>query len=181
LPFGRADAATLRRELTALAAPQATLMESVARGVFKGGLPWTMIFIGMGLAVLVILIDLWLAKRESNFRMPVLAVAVGIYLPFYLSVPIFLGGLLAWAALRKEPATEEGESSPGEHNGLLFSAGLITGEAVMGILLAIPIAVSGPKVLAFWGTHESSIPGMILLVLVCGLLYRYATRAQPDS
>lgn len=163
-----------------LAAPQATLMESVARGVFQGGLPWTMIWIGMGLAVVVILIDVWLKSRESTFRMPVLAVAVGVYLPFYLTVPIFIGGLLAWAAFRKRPKSSEGQST-GEHNGLLFSAGLITGEAVMGILLAIPIAFSGPKVLALWGKHESSLPGMALLALVCFLLYRYATQHKGNE
>lgn len=163
-----------------LAAPQATLMESVARGVFQGGLPWTMIWIGMGIAVLVILLDLYLKSKGSSFRTPVLAVAVGIYLPFDLSVPIFVGGFLAWIAQKvREQGQSPGQadtqnSHPGEHNGLLFSAGLITGEAVIGILLAIPIAIKGPKALAFWGTHESSLPGLLLMALVGFLLYHFA-------
>jgi putative OPT family oligopeptide transporter len=75
-----------------LAAPQATLMAAVAGGVFGGGLPWTMVIAGMIVAVLIIALDLWLEKRGSEFRAPVLAVAVGIYLPFELSVAILLGG-----------------------------------------------------------------------------------------
>jgi len=83
-----------------LAAPQATLMAAVAGGVFKGGLPWTMITVGMVVAVLIIALDLWLESRDSDFRTPVLAVAVGIYLPFELSVAIMFGGLIAWAVSR---------------------------------------------------------------------------------
>ncbi|MGI9542948.1 MAG: OPT family oligopeptide transporter, partial [Cyclobacteriaceae bacterium] len=63
----------------ALAAPQATLMQSVAEGVFGGGLPWTMVYIGMAIGVLIILLDKIQEKRGSDFRIPVLAVAVGLY------------------------------------------------------------------------------------------------------
>jgi len=78
----------------ALAAPQANLMASVARGVFKGELPWNYIYIGMAVAAGVIALDVYLQKRGSLFRTPVLAVAIGFYLPFELSVPIFAGGLI---------------------------------------------------------------------------------------
>ena len=80
----------------ALAAPQATLMESVAKGVFTGELPWTMVYIGMALGVLIILLDQIQLRRGSDFRIPVLAVAVGVYLPFELDSAIMLGGLIAW-------------------------------------------------------------------------------------
>ncbi len=125
----------------ALAAPQANLMASVASGVFKGELPWNYIYIGMAVAVGVIALDVYLQKRGSSFRTPVLAVAIGFYLPFELSVPIFAGGLIHYAVKRyhtkKNMKKEQTEES--NRNGLLFASGLITGEALTGILLAIPI------------------------------------------
>ncbi len=164
-----------------LRAPQATLMASVADGVFKGGLPWLMVGIGMGLAVLVIALDQWLKRRESSFRTPVLAVAVGVYLPFELSVPILVGGLIAWAAGKvgaRAKASREAQETAGRH-GLLFSAGLITGEALVGILLAVPIVISGKSdALAFWGSHDHSWPGALLLAAIVVALFRVA-RPRP--
>src|SRR5690606_35913393 len=69
-----------------LKAPQATLMAAVARGVFTADLPWTIIAVGAGLAMVVIGLDRLLAARRSGARVPVLAVAVGVYLPLELSV-----------------------------------------------------------------------------------------------
>lgn len=167
-----------------LAAPQATLMAAVAGGVFHGGLPWTMITIGMGVAVVVISFDLWLQARKSEFRTPVLAVAIGIYLPLQLSVAIFLGGVIAWLAgrfFRKRGASADAHAA-GERNGLLFAAGLITGEALVGILLAIPIvATSNADVLAYWGEHEGVLPGVLLLAAVVYWLYRMATRVEAGA
>jgi putative OPT family oligopeptide transporter len=159
----------------ALAAPQAMLMASVAKGVFRGGLPWTMVGIGMAMAVAIIACDSWLERRGSSFRTPVLAVAVGIYLPFELSVPILLGGLVAHGAGRyfAKHAAKHGEQKTaplrelGERHGLLFAAGLITGEALVGIAMAIPIVVTGDKdVLALFGSHHGTAPGIVLLALV---------------
>jgi putative OPT family oligopeptide transporter len=169
-----------------LAAPQATLMAAVAGGVFGGGLPWTMVIAGMIVAVLIILLDLWLEKRGSEFRAPVLAVAVGIYLPFELSVAIMLGGVVAWLVARRRSrieatvpvATRAGFSkwtTTGDRHGLLFAAGLITGEALVGILLAIPIVVTGNRnALAVFGVHGWVWPGVVLLALVMIGLYRVA-------
>lgn len=143
-----------------LTAPQATLMASVAEGVFRGGLPIPMVGIGMTLAIFVIGLDFFLEKRQTSFRTPVLALAVGIYLPFELSVPILIGGLIA-------------HFSGVGNNGILFAAGLITGEALIGIAMAIPIVVYGrADVLAFWGIHEGNFPGIVCLALVAFLLYR---------
>jgi putative OPT family oligopeptide transporter len=158
-----------------LPAPQATLMASVARGVFQGGLPVNMVFVGILLAVVVIAVDASLERRGSSFRMPVLAMAIGIYLPLQLSVAIFLGGLIAWLAGRTHPTTEAREA--GERSGVLFAAGLITGEALIGIGMAIPIVASGrADVLAFWGVYDDNWPGMVLLAIVMYLLYRSAAR-----
>ncbi len=125
----------------ALAAPQANLMASVARGVFKGELPWNYIYIGMAVAAGVIALDVYLQKRGSSFRTPVLAVAIGFYLPFELSVPIFGGGLIHYAVKRyhTKKNTKKEQTEESNRNGLLFASGLITGEALTGILLAVPI------------------------------------------
>ncbi len=133
----------------ALKAPQATLMSSVADGVFQRNLPWTMIFIGAAIAVAIIIYDKWLESRNSEFRAPVLAVAVGIYLPLELSVPIFIGGMVAWAAERNIARRRDqfGQAfdevaMKASRRGLLFASGLITGEALVGIILAIPFAAA---------------------------------------
>ena len=155
-------------------------MASVARGVFVGGLPVDMVVIGMGLAIAVIALDLWLERRQTQFRTPVLALAVGIYLPLELSVPIFFGGLVAlWAgrARRRSAVTEPAPSTHG--HGLLFAAGLITGEALTGIGMAIPIVIFGRSdILAFWGVYEGNLPGVLLLALVILFLYRTAAASE---
>jgi putative OPT family oligopeptide transporter len=127
-----------------LIAPQATLMASVAKGMFGGHLPWGMITIGALIGVAIILVDIYLKRRNAPFHAPVLAVAVGIYLPLELSVPIFVGGLIAYLVERRlgvNGETVEGERA--KRNGILFAAGLITGEALTGIVIAIPIVMSG--------------------------------------
>jgi putative OPT family oligopeptide transporter len=133
----------------ALQAPQATLMASVAGGVFNRNLPWAMIYIGAAIAVVLIILDKVLESRGSEFRTPVLAVAVGIYLPLELSVAIFIGGMIAWLASRHFKANKarlgdsyENVVAAAGRRGLLFSSGLITGEALIGIALAIPFAAS---------------------------------------
>ncbi|MHC4867613.1 MAG: OPT family oligopeptide transporter [Planctomycetota bacterium] len=127
----------------ALSAPQASLMASVAKGVFQGGLPWGYFGIGMGLAVFIIAIDLYLQAKKYPFRTPVLAVAIGFYLPFQLSVPIFIGGLISLAvkAYHKQRQSDTEDVEASDRRGLLMASGLITGEALMGILVAIPIVV----------------------------------------
>ncbi len=122
-----------------LSAPQATLMKSVADGVFTGNLPWTFVYIGGAIAVALILMDLRQEKIGSDFRVPVLAVAVGIYLPITLTVPIFIGGMI------NHLGKKAGGSESSEKRGLLMSSGFITGEALMGIMVAVPIFLSGQK------------------------------------
>ncbi len=174
----------------ALAAPQATLMASVAAGVFEGGLPKNMVAIGAFLAVAIIILDLVLEKRGSVFRTPVLAVAVGIYLPLELSTPILFGGLISLAAhrwhMRRISAEAEGElqsslievRDSSMRTGLLFAAGLITGEALIGILLAIPIVIfKGENPMDIGSRFDflpSVWPGVILMALVMFALYRVA-------
>jgi putative OPT family oligopeptide transporter len=166
-----------------LAAPQATLMASVARGMFGGELPWDIIAVGAGVGAAIILIDHLLKARGSSFRVPVLAAAIGIYLPLELMVPIFLGGLLAYLVERRHGmvGTHDESARDRVHRpGTLFAAGLITGEALMGILIAIPIVVSGrADVLAMPESLQfGQWVGLAVLALVGWLLYRTGTRSR---
>lgn len=175
-----------------LKAPQATLMAAVARGVFTGDLPWPIIAVGAALAVVVIVVDRTLEARQSPVRVPVLAVAVGVYLPFELSVPILLGGIVAEVARRSwrrpraatgttsEPVEERGAVA--QRRGLLLCAGLITGEALAGIGLAIPIVASGrADVLSPWGAIEAIWPSLALIALVLFLLVRVSGAPRVGS
>ncbi len=167
-----------------LLAPQANLMASVATGIFGGELPWTTIGIGAAIGAAIIIFDLWLQASGRKFRVPVLACAIGIYLPIELMVPIFLGGLLAHIVERKMGgARNEEEHGQIHRKGMLFSAGLITGEALMGIFIAIPIVITGradvlalPESMQFGGWL-----GLLLLSVIAWLLYRYATKPEEKA
>ncbi len=129
-----------------LLAPQATLMAAVARGMFGGSLPWSMVVTGGCIGSAIIVLDEILRRRGAAFRVPVLAAAVGIYLPLDVTMPIFLGGAIAWLAGRRlrrrvPGATDEDIERLGR-KGVLFAAGLISGEALMGIVIAVPIVLS---------------------------------------
>ncbi len=160
-----------------LSAPQATLMASLAQGVFGKGLPWHLVGLGAVIGIATIWIDRLQEARGAALRFPVLAVALGFYLPLKLSATILLGGLIAALARRMTPHS----GKAGTHGGLLFAAGLVTGEALMGIFLALPIAL-----ISFWpslGTDPLRLfdvpplgpwPGVLVIGGVAVLLYRAA-------
>jgi len=166
-----------------LSAPQATLMASLTKSVFGTGLPWTLVGLGAAIGVLVILADRLMERRGSDFRLPVLAVALGVYLPLKLSAAIFAGGLIA--ELAKQTA---GWGDDPSRRGLLFAAGLITGEALMGIILAVPIALT-----ALWpslGADPFTLfdvppfggwPGLLVVALAGAALYRVAVGSSKTS
>jgi len=164
-----------------LPAPQANLMGTVAYGVFEGGLPKVIIGIGAAIAVAVIMLDAWLTRRGSKFHVPVMAFAVGVYLPFELNVPIFLGGVVAWGvqrALDRAGASAERRGEV-ERTGLLAAAGFITGEALLGIGLAVPVALKHDEnaIALFGGAHKDfTIPALMFVGLVMVLLYKLALR-----
>ncbi len=163
--------------VNALAAPQATLMASVASGIFGSGLPWDMVGIGAAVGAVVIMLDEWLKRSGKSWRAPVLAVAVGIYLPLELSTPIFAGGLIAAFATRwHRRRNPTGDPELLKQTGLLFSAGLIAGEALIGVLIAIPIVTSGDaNVLAVAETMQpGKWAGLAVLLVVGWWLYRVA-------
>ena len=163
----------------ALAAPQATLMASVAKGMFGGGdINWNMVLTGGVIGAAIIALDETLKARGSSWRTPVLAAAVGIYLPLELTVPIFLGGLLSYIVERMARVPNDPEAKEKLHRrGVLFAAGLITGEALMGIFIAIPIVLSGDReVLALPAALQTGawgeLLGLIFLGFVAWLLLR---------
>ncbi len=151
-----------------LTAPQATLMMSVATGIFGGELPWNIITIGGVIGAIIIAIDQYLKAKGSTFRMPVLAVAVGLYLPFELDSSIFLGGVLAWMIDRGARQVKDKDLiDKASNSGLLIASGLITGEALMGILIALLVSLSLDLTIS-----EVPIGGSWLgLILLGGILY----------
>jgi len=168
-----------------LLAPQATLMASVSKGLFGGQLPWGMIAIGAAIGVGIIVVDEILKARGSAFRTPVLAVAVGIYLPIELMTPIFLGGLIGFIAERsmRKAGCAEADLERRGRKGLLFAAGMITGEALMGIAIAVPIVTSGSAdVLALPASmHFGEWLGLIVLTVLGWMMYRTATQADTQT
>lgn len=117
-----------------LPAPQAGLFASLTEGFFgKGTLPKEMVFIGMIVGVVILIVDEILRRCESKVRLHLMPVAVGIYLPLGLSVPIVLGGIIRALVDRTNPP----ESEEGTHRGILMTSGLIAGESLVGVVLGI--------------------------------------------
>ena len=143
----------------ALKAPQAVLFASLARGlVDSGDIPWNMVMIGAAIGVILIVINFFLERSKTAFRTHVMPVAVGIYLPLSLSVPIFCGGLLRYLLSRKS----DDEKGPG----VLFASGLIAGEALMGIFLAVAITT---------GLKQEMLSVLLFLILAL-FFYRTAIK-----
>ena len=153
-------------------------LAAVAKGIFGGGLPWPMIELGAGLGVAVIVLDRWLAHTGRGFRTPVLAVAVGVYLPLELTTPIFLGGLLAALASRWHRAHGGTGEESERRDGLLYASGLIAGEAILGVLVAIPIVATGRvDVLSLpLQVPYAQWAGLLVLGVIARWLYRAAIR-----
>ena len=134
-----------------LSAPQATLMTTIAQGIFSGNLEWTYICVGIGLGAVVIVADRVLRKStDGRWGLPALAVGMGIYLPPSVNMPIVAGAVLAWLVSRHlakkgrgfdEKAAADMKAGA-ERRITLFSAGLIVGESLIGVILAFVIAAS---------------------------------------
>ena len=128
----------------ALSAPQATLMTTISQGIFTNKLEWTYILTGVVLGAVLITIDAFLKKVSNKvFGLPVIAVGIGIYLPPSINMPVIVGAFLAWIMTRHIAKLGNKEvSAKAERFGTLFSAGLIVGESLMGVILAFIIAAS---------------------------------------
>jgi putative OPT family oligopeptide transporter len=138
-----------------LAAPQAGIFRDIVNSVFSQNVPWGLLGIGALLAILIIVLDEIARKSNSTFRLHVMPVAIGLYLPFYLTVPILLGGIVKMLFSRKS------KSKAGER-GVLFASGLIAGEAIMGIIFA--------ALVFFIFTGDREVPVIIKLPYVKNIL-----------
>ncbi len=151
-----------------LVAPQAGLFASLAEGFFgNGSIPWDMVKWGVGLGVLILIADIPLASKDSSFRLHVMPVAVGIYLPAELSVPILLGGLLHWMISRRP------DSDGPVKRSVLIASGIIAGESLMGVGLGL-FAFLGPE-------STKTLMSLVVLGLVLGGVYYIAVRSKPET
>ena len=156
-----------------LAAPQATLMKMIVEGVMSAELPWDLVFIGAFIAVLVEVIGI-----------PVLPFAIGIYLPVHLNACIMVGGLvrLAFDKMKKKEAEKEAIVS----DGILFCSGMIAGEGLVGIILALlavfgidkVIDISGLLNLPEWASSIGSLV-VFALIIICLLKFSLWKKRKP--
>ena len=121
----------------ALAAPQATLMSTIARGIFLHQLDWTMITIGLALGVALIVVASVLRRR--GLSLPVLAVGIGLYLPPTVTVTLVIGALLSWLTDRRAGMRSE----ECRQRGTMLASGFIVGESLIGVALAGVIGAAG--------------------------------------
>ena len=131
-----------------LPAPQAGLMAQLTKGIIGGEMAWGLLIIGAAFAVALLLCG----------ARAMMLIAVGMYLPFDTSAAIFAGGVISWLASRLNASRTESERAGIAERGTLLASGLIAGEAIMGILLAVQFLAGIPS-LARLVTGADSIPG----------------------
>lgn len=153
-------------------APQAKLFSSLAQGFFGGeALPWNWIIAGAVLGVLIFTVDALLKRAGTKTRLHVMPVAIGIYLPVGISLPMLVGGLINHALQSKKKDTEPG---------VLASSGVIAGESIVGVILAVLAYFNltslnwGEKV----GEHGLMALSAVGIVAFCAWFYRQANRAS---
>ena len=149
----------------ALPAPQATLMKMIVEGVMGGNLPWNLVFTGVFLAIAL-----------EILRIPVMPFAIGLYLPIYLNTSIMIGGVVRWfmdsrknvdAKLKEEQTTR----------GTLFCAGMIAGEGLVGILLAV-FAVFG--ISTALSIDLGNIGGVVLMIVMIACLLAFSMKKKKN-
>ena len=168
----------------ALAAPQATLMATIAKGIFLHQLDWTMILIGIGLGVLLVIGDTALKRRGPG--LPVLAVGLGLYLPPTVTVTLVIGALLSWLTgrllRRRGGADDDSMLDAHRRRGVMLASGFIAGESLMGVALAAVIGASGREdVLSLTGPSYAGTAawlGLAAFVLVCAGFVRHVVHVQ---
>lgn len=169
-----------------LAAPQAGLMATVAQGAFSHQLQWGMIGVGAFIAIVCVIIDEILKKRFGT-RLPVLAVGLGIYLPLDSSVPVVIGGVLAYLVqTRLSQLYQRGKQNNEEqiqkhrHRGLLLACGIVAGASLMGVVLAIPFALKqSSDALRIMPQEYMPFAGVLSILvtfILCAWIYRVVLR-----
>ncbi|MDH6245196.1 oligopeptide transporter, OPT family [Mycobacterium sp. OTB74] len=165
----------------ALAAPQAALISSLAKGVFGGSLDWSLLGLGAVIGVGVIVADETLS-RTSRFVLPPLAVGMGMYLPMSLTLIIPVGGVLGyvydrWAGRSGDSAAD---TERRKRLGVLVATGMIVGESLYGVVFAGFVAGTGrEEPLAVFPRNEGTLAeviGVVAFVVVVGWLYKWTQR-----
>ncbi len=169
----------------ALAAPQAALISSLAEGVFGGSLDWGLIGLGALIGAAIIAIDEILGKTTNNrFRLPPLAVGMGMYLPMELTVMITVGALIGWFYNRWAERSG-GSAARKKRSGILLATGLIVGESLFGVVFAGIVAATGDDApLALLGdgfATWANILGVLVFVALIALLYRRTQRIGSED
>jgi putative OPT family oligopeptide transporter len=160
-----------------LAAPQATLISALAKGVIQGQIDWRLIGTGAIVGALIVAID-QLLRVGGRFRLPPLAVGLGIYLPAATTMPVVAGAVAGWYFNRW--AARQRDADRARQLGVLVASGFIVGESVFGVLLAGLIVGTGrPAPLALvgdWFATPALFIGGIAFVIVVAGMYRMAAR-----
>ena len=166
----------------ALFAPQAELIGAIVQGAFQGNLNLEMVMLGAIIAVVLIVL-----------RMPVMSVAIGIYLPLLLSVPIMLGGIISYFAihaaylrvdgnLNSEPSPEAHKAGKDvENRGVLIGAGFIAGESIMGVFIAVLIVAKWELDVFFGVTTLNNFFSLAFFGWFTAVFIWLATRALPSG
>jgi putative OPT family oligopeptide transporter len=142
-------------------APQATLMKMIVEGIMGGDLPWALVFIGVFLAI-----------GLEILRIPVMPFAIGLYLPIYMNATIMIGGIVRGLMDSRKNVDEETKERQAT-DGTLFCAGMIAGEGLIGILLAI-LAVIGVNMNLSQSVNFGNIGGLVLIALMVLSLLKFS-------
>ena len=145
-------------------AAQATMMKMLVEGIMNADLPWALIFIGVFVAVVI-----------EILKVPVMPFAVGMYLPFSLSAGIMAGGIVRYIVEKIKGSDEEKKERADK--GVLFTSGMIAGEGIMGIILAVLAVAKVDSVIAL----SISTPQIVSLIIFIALLFYLYTRCMKKS
>lgn len=161
---------------TELPAAQATLMKMVVEGVMGGNLPWTLVFIGVFIAIVIEILGI-----------PVLPVAIGLYLPIHLSAPIMAGGLLRFVLEKRKYASEQHKENTIQ-SGVLYASGMIAGEGIVGILLAVfaIVSIGGTPIsdlinISARGISLGNLGGLLFFAALLFTIYFFAVKSEKHA
>ena len=142
-------------------APQAQLMKMIVEGIMGGNLPWGLVFVGVFLAICL-----------EILRIPVMPFAIGLYLPIYLNATIMIGGIVRGLLDRRKGVDEKTKTAQAT-DGTLYCAGMIAGEGLVGILLAI-FAVVGISLDMSGVVNLGNIGGVVLMIIMILSLLKFS-------
>ncbi len=146
-----------------LPAPTAAMLAAVTEAVFRGDLPWKMMFAGAGIILAVIVVNR-IFNLQRVIKLSMLGIAIGMYLPVTSTVPLFVGGMIAfWVQRRLHQQTNDVELGTQKmQRGILIACGLVAGSALMDVLLAVIFSLShGPDSLSLVGEHWNTMGALL--------------------